>query len=179
MNQDFALQYLDGLFVDACVALFHYQDSPIRPVRVEDFNFSEMVVAGVDGGSDDFEVVLSLNLPFSALAMTYPVPSVAHISEDDLEDWASELANRLLGKFNDELAKTGHRLKVGLPQREVGAEFVQVLGPGGIVCVHDFHIDGELFRATMQIELLKDDIAFIVQEPVGDGSVSSGDLELF
>lgn len=182
MSLDSTFLYLDAIFIDACDGVFQRD---YAATEVTDFydppDFTEMAVACVDGGTDDFEVILTLNMPLSALAMTYPVQSITAIDERELEDWVSELANRLLGKFNEKLLKFGHHLTVGLPQHGVGVEFIQVLNnrDRGHFFYHDFEIDGELFRASIQIELFHQDIQFKEVDDLVQANVDDGEIEFF
>lgn len=169
---------LDRLFVESCKSVINNNESDISETTPLDIDFTEYAVASIDGGTDDFELVITLNMPFSSLAMTYPSQSVAQVSEEELEDWIAELTNRLLGKLNQGLSQWGHYLKVGLPQQDVGVEYLHVLPGNQHTLVHGFEIDGEYFQASIQMELFRDDIPFSQQEN-RDFDVDEGEIEFF
>lgn len=178
MSREAAIEFLNSSFHQACLALFSGGDCIIRSVQPDVMDFSEMPVACVDGGTENLEVMLTLNMPFTALAMTYPVQNVAHTSEEELEDWISELVNRLLGKFNEYLAGAGHYLKVGLPQHQVGSEFIHEPSETGHLLCHYFDIDGEILCASLCIELFDENLNTQLNNynPI---EVNGGELELF
>lgn len=169
--------HLNEIFVDACTELFQ-GDCHIGSIEsASGFDVTNGSVACIDGGNEQFEVILTLNLPYSALNLTLPETGVLDIKEDELEDWNAELANRLLGKLNHQLELYGYYLKTGIPQSGFGIEFVHPPKDSATLFSHCFNIDGELIMASIQIEVYDDAAPFVrVQEEVG---TNAGNIEFF
>ena len=122
MKSQNAIQRIYSLFEHACYELFKNYGHNIQRVYGSGFETSDLPCARIDGGNDDFEILIAVHMPFSTLAQTYPVGGPHTIAEDELEDWVSELSNRLLGKLNAQIALHNCPLKSGLPEFSLGSQ---------------------------------------------------------
>jgi len=181
MDQKQFVKQISDLFESACTELFQSLDCNVEKLDASSVNFDtgDVPRATIDAGADDFEMELSLHLPFSGLAMTYPLQeNITTIDESELEDWIAELSNRLLGDVKVKLRAHQCDLSVGLPSYCFGDD--EPISTEGKEChVSIFNIDNEFFQATMALELLSDPIAFSEQAVAANDPVEQGVLEFF
>ncbi|MBT7442775.1 MAG: hypothetical protein HN790_02265 [Methylococcales bacterium] len=137
-------------------------------------------IACIDAGSTEVSVVLTLQLPMSVLAMTYPVQtdSIVNISEEKLEDWISEISNQLIGRLKSKLLSHDCTALIGLPAIYFGTEIDDLLAENGDRHNLYFDIDGEACGCIISTEIFDDAPSF----SLSDNNIelmAEGEIELF
>lgn len=180
MNRERGLQTICDLFECSCIELFESFNCRIRTLDDAELDTMTVPTARIDSGNSELEIVISLHLPFSALAMTYPIQdNITGIDEAELEDWLNELSNRLLGKFNRHLSLYDCHLNHGLPEYYFGTQDYPAVSEQIDSFVYHFDLDHELFKAVISIELFADEVTLLEQRMESTSTVQDGDLELF
>ena len=135
-------------------------------------------LAFIDAGSSDLEIQVGLELPMTVLALTYPVPSMADVDDESLEDWISELSNQLMGRLKSKLIKHGQEITLGLPSTYFGVNLESVLSASQTHYTVNLNVDGEACTFHLGIETIGSDITYNEEETEGDVLMES-ELELF
>lgn len=148
------------------------------PFDSDSCNTEALPTARIDAGCDDFEITLTLQAPFPALTMTYPMQEdVFAIDEAELEDWLGELANRLMGKLKGQLLSRSCTLSVGLPVYYFGEP------PALVASDYDdgflYETDGEVFTVKVAIEFMREDIAMTQASESTAPVIQDGELDFF
>ena len=180
MDHQQTIHSIRDLFESTCMILFQSFDCKVVELGDIEFDSTDVPTASVDAGSNDLEITLFLQLPFSALAMTYPIQrDVVNVDEGKLEDWICELSNQLIGKFKTELRAHGCHLDSGLPDFTLTSETYENVLQSQESFTFYYDIDNIVFVTSICMELLDDEIVFNAANIVDGNAVDDGDLELF
>ncbi len=137
--------------------------------------------AYIEARSDELDMLLLLRGPMTVLEQTLPTKGDGKsVSENDLNDWISELANRFMGNLKNKLLVYDHRLKMGTPNSEsnVGLERFNVNDFTSRVLYFDTGSD--VFECALYSKPLTEHLHFIYHEPAHYGQKNDdGDLEIF
>lgn len=179
MQPDEAVTLICQLFEESCIELFESMQCQTERVSTQELLGADAPIAFIDAGSDDFEVLLTLRLPFPALTMTYPVQEhILNIDEKELEDWILEMANRLLGHFKVKMTVRNCQVKTGLPTHDFGFDISHSINHQPYYAFH-FVIDDELVETGIRIETLTDDIHIATDFIPPDNNIQAGELDFF
>lgn len=165
----------------SCVELFSSLDCTVFKHDSVDMEMDSAPIAFIDAGSEDLEVVIVLHVPLSVLTMTYPefaAESIMAVSEQVLEDWISELANQLVGRFKNKMISHGCRLKIGLPAMYYDSGDATLPIEGHEPFRFFFDIDKELVECSLYLQLFNPDLQLSQPEEDSNGA-GEGELELF
>lgn len=135
----------------------------------------------IDSGSNDVEINLAIKAPYSVLAMSYPVPTeeLDQISDADLEDWLSELANQLIGRIKQSLVKRGHYIDIGLPEAFYGGEWTSFGADPSQELAYIFSIDGEDCEIHVSTKLFNEHFTLEDEDSCAEEVQDAGELEFF
>lgn len=179
MQPDEAITLICQLFEESCIELFESMQCQTERIAEHDLLGADAPIAFIDAGSDDFEVLLTLRLPFPALTMTYPVQEqILNIDEKELEDWILEMANRLLGLLKVKLTARHCMVKTGLPSHDFGFDTSHTINHQPYYAYH-FNIDEELVETGIRIEPLADDISLTADFIPPENNIQAGELDFF
>jgi len=182
MNCEQAIEKIRDLFELTCIELFQQMDCTVKRLDDADVdvNAEALPMARIDAGAEDFELMISLRVPYSTLAMTYPVQEdIASLDEAQLEDWVSELSNRVVGKLNQGLIRHGSGLKIGLPNAHFSYCVDEDISDNWETFIFCFDIDSEWFEAAISIELLGSSIVFSESGNDNPSAVGEGEIDFF
>jgi hypothetical protein len=181
MRKDDVIQAMQNLFYECCTGLFEGLDCQIRlseHSRAEDV--LNAPIACIDGGSEDIEFMVALQLPLEVLAMTYPVAEgITTIEENRLEDWISELSNQLIGKLKAKLIEHDCYVNIGLPTTYFGADVDELLSQNSAIAHYYFDIDGQICGCSISIEVFDDAMSFSIERNQSVDLQEGGELEFF
>lgn len=175
--QDCILQ----LFESSCIELFKYYNCGIYKSNHNTHHLDNVPVAYIDAGSNDVEILLTLRVPFSVLAMSYPIDAIIlELDDTVLEDWILELSNQLMGNLKNKLINYGTILKLGLPDSYFDSNSNDLPAPAteGEKFIYNFCVDNEIFECCIYIEIFNPDLNLIKQNEQ-DYDIAIGDIELF
>lgn len=174
------------LFAECCQEMFRGLDCEIT-AKGNISADTEMIIAGsptsiIDAGSEDIELNLIMRMPYTVLAMTYPVSElgIAGVPDEMLEDWLSELGNLLMGKIKSRLARHQCEISMGLPTNYFGGEIEELpLEEGAERFDFAFDLDHELCGCVLDVSIYNPDLQFNLEEGEDEEEVVEGELELF
>lgn len=173
-------QCIQGLFFDACKGLLESLDCKVGMVVEKPDRLENCPIACIDGGSDDIEFKIALELPLEVLALTYPVgEDITHLEEDRLEDWISELSNQLIGRLKTKLISHECFVSIGLPTTYFGAQVEELLAENRFETNYYFDVDGAICGCSISIEVYDDAMSFSVDANSHEEDQNEGELELF
>lgn len=179
MQPDEAIELICQLFEESCVELFESMQCHTQRIGAHDLLGADAPIAFIDAGSDDFEVLLTLRLPFPALTMTYPVQDhILSVDEKELEDWILEMSNRLLGLFKVSLMARGCNVNTGLPSHDFGFDNSHSINQQTYHAFH-FIIDEEIVETGIRIEVLSDEVSLATITTIPDAHIQSGEIDFF
>lgn len=170
------------LFAESCAGLFESLDCEIAHCSLVEDEIQGAPTSVIDAGSEDIELNLIIRMPYSVLAMTYPVmdQDINAVSEEQLDDWLSELANLLMGRIKARLMKHQCQVMLGLPISYFGDEIdVTKINQGFDRLDFPFEVDHELCECLLDIQIFNDDIVFTHAEDTEADVLEEGDIELF
>lgn len=177
MGREQVLQIIPDLFERSCYELFERFKCTLTPLSGIDFDTSDVPTARIDAGNDDLELIIMLHVPFTALSMTYPLRFVVDtIDEAELEDWISELSNRVLGKLKTKLRSYDCHLNTSLPLYFFGTNDMDAPPQKCEKFTFHFELDSEYFEASLFIEIFNEEIQFL-EVPIAPKAVDDGDIE--
>jgi len=169
------------LYSSACLELFESLDC-VASATDEPHNseLTDAPIANIDAGSEDLEITLNLRLPTSILALTYPVTgAITDVSEEELEDWLSELSNQFMGRLKAKLHSRQCNVKLGLPVSHFDTDISELLSGKGHHESLYFMVDQEPCECHLTVELFNEDL-IILEEAVEDpDAIGEGEMELF
>lgn len=181
MRQNEVIQAIQNLFLECCSTLF--QELGCQTYLSEEFgpdDLSTAPIACIDGGSDDVEFMVALQLPLEVLAMTYPIEEgIVTIEENRLEDWISELSNQLIGKLKSRLIEHDCYVTIGLPTSYFGADVDELLAENSNMIHYYFDIDGQACGCSISIEIFDDAMSFSIEANKDIDLQEGGELEFF
>lgn len=170
---------LRDLFEATCFELFSQFNGEMTQIESAHFNGANMPFARIDAGCHDFEIEATLNMPFSALAMTYPIHcNIAKIDESELEDWITELCNLLMGQVKRNLIAYNIQLQTGLPDYCFGYPGNPKSSKTGYSFLFQFEFDAEIFEVGLFVEVFNPNLVFNMSETPVD-TTQTGDIEFF
>jgi len=165
------------LYEQACIDLLRGMHCEVEPVPHSHFLPGQGVFATIDGGSDELELKVGVDMPLSVLAMTYPVPNVAYVKEDDLEDWARELANQLIGRLKTKLIMHGLEITLGLPDLFYESTD-ETLGEDDVYSV-TLSVDWQVSTFYLNVELFDESFSMDKEPEHVEDVVFESEIELF
>lgn len=176
-----AVQCIHELFVSSCTELFGSLDCTVHAHEGEEILLERAPIAYIDAGSEDLEALIVLHIPLSVLTMTYPefaADSIMSVSEEALEDWISELANQLVGRFKNKLITYGSVVKIGLPAMYYDSRDAElpIWGHEPFRCFFD--VDKEFMECSLYLQLINKDLT-LTPPAEGDTGTGEGELEFF
>lgn len=178
--QSKVIKCVHDLFENVCLELFNSLNCDVTSCDYFEIDIKHTPIAKIDAGSDEIALVVGLQLPMSVLALTYPVKkSIPLFSDVDLEDWISELSNRLIGRLKNKLLAHNCVLGVGLPTSFFNSKLTDVLLTSNEIKSYYFDIDGEKCACHIILERFDNVEHFIFETPGEDNMQAEGDMELF
>lgn len=178
MSQEHVLESLYQLFASSCLELFEGFGCNITALEDPPDPLEGVPMAYIDAGSDALELALILCIPLPVLALTYPSQdAITAVDDAQLEDWISELANQLVGRFKNKLLNYQVTLKLGLPTAYFDADFDELVQPDFQHRYFSFQADFEQFFVCLSVDIL--DPALQLTEAPPDDGAGEGELELF
>lgn len=136
-------------------------------------------VACIDAGSKELEITIGLELPMSVLAMSYPVPNIAAVDDEALEDWISEMSNQVVGRLKTKLMQHQQEITLGLPSTTFGVNLDDLIAPSPTRFTTYLDVDGEHCAFHIGIEFFTDDVCFISEPEVAEDALMESEIELF
>ena len=171
---------IQGLFESSCLALFDSFDCNIKREHGLKPDLSHCPVGIIQASSHDIEICVFIQIPNTALALSYPMAEGCYaIEEDQLEDWLLEIANQLIGRFKNKLDRHGCHAQMGLPDCKFDTQLKDLI-PEKASCFSEyFNVDGEIFASFICVTLLSDKPQFSLDEIKETDAMEEGDIELF
>lgn len=171
-------QHMLELLHQSCMELF--EDQSIQSEAAPEYGLpSDTPTAVIDAGNHDLEIQLMIRLPIHVLAITYPgEDQITAVDEELLEDWISELSNRLIGRLKNKLLLHGCSLTMGLPSSYFGTEVDDLIPSGFENYSYYFSVDQELFECNLAIDIINPDMDYRIEEAPDEGP-EDGELEFF
>lgn len=169
------------LFDASCIDLFSSLDCDVVKRAEADVQIANAPIAYIDAGNEDLEVVIVLHIPLTVLTMTYPefaADSIMAVSEEALEDWVSELANQLVGRFKNKMISYGCTLKIGLPAMYYDESDALLPIVGLDPHPRIFDIDKEPVECSLYLQVLNPQLT-LTPPAEGDTGTGEGELEFF
>lgn len=180
MRKNDVIQCIQGIFLESCKDLFQSMECDVTLTVEEDYDLEESPIACIDGGSEDIEFMIALQLPLKVLALTYPVAEgITKVEENRLEDWISELSNQLIGRLKSKLIEHDCYVNIGLPQSFFGADVDELLAQNSQQVDYYFDIDGEICGCSISIEVFDEGMSFSIEQNQDIDIQEEGELELF
>lgn len=170
-----------NVFETACLELFQSLNCNVCKVEPCPDAVADAPLTHIDAGSEDMEIVIVLRAPLPVLSITYPhfdMNNILAINEEQLEDWISELANQLVGRFKNKMLNFGCSLQIGLPEMIYDAHNVKLPITNHVAYRYYFDIDKEKIECSLYLQLLNQNLVLTPQQQA-DGGVQEGELELF
>lgn len=99
------------------------------------------------------------------------------VDEEKLEDWLSELANQLLGRFKNKMLNFGCALQIGLPEMIYDAHGVKLPVTNHDAYRYFFEVDKESVECSLYLQLFNKNLTLSQQQP--ESAASEGELEMF
>jgi hypothetical protein len=136
--------------------------------------------AFVDGVSIDFEIMVTLRIPYASLERSYPGSQDIDqfVDEALLEDWLCEICNLLIGSIKQKLVRHDCHLQIGLPQKN-DEEDIRLILPEEFE--HNFHylnIAHENAECVISLQFLNDYVNCLPEQNEQE-DVRRSELELF
>lgn len=179
MASDQICAQIFDLFNDTCIEMFTDLNCNIVRSEVEPADMEEAPLSDIDAGSDDMELRVLLRLPYSVLAMTYPVEEVMGVDDAKLEDWLGEISNQLIGRLKNKLIRHEVYLKLGLPESLFGVVPEQLAPEGFKQQVFIYEVDNESIECHLFVDIINPELDFNFEESAADDEPDGGELELF
>ena len=183
MNQEEILECIKDVFTFACIDFLESLGCNSPQLVGLNANHDEDLVSLIDAGGDCVDLSMALSLPNSILSMTYPVGSssadaIVGIDDDALEDWASEISNRLIGSIKTTLASHNFDVLIGIPSTSFGIPAEDVITNHGNPIKLTFDVDGLYLTILFDVELFEESSKFN-PNPVEVEAIDEGELEFF
>ena len=179
MERDIAEQLFRNLFKESCASIFGAMDCDARCILNDSFAKEIYPTSEIDGGGQDYELVLTLCFPYSALRACHPIREQAAIlDEGALEDWQNEMANRLLGLLKAELRHHQCSLQTGLPNCHLGDDLEEQHPEKSFYYIH-YQIGEDPCEMSIGLEWLKESVAIEAKIEADKDEVSAGEIDFF
>ncbi len=177
-----SVERIHQLFEEACHTLFSELgctalrvDTPLDTYELED-----APSALIDAGSNDIELNVILRFPTPLLALTYPASDgITQIDDATLEDWVSELANRLVGHLKRQLMDHGCPVMIGLPTYYHGSDLDEASIGDGQFEHYYFDIDQITGECAISTALFNPDLQLTEPADSGESADDDGGIEFF
>lgn len=170
--------FIGNIFKESCIELFEFYQCHVTEAY-ESVDEKSVFTALIDGGSMDVDLVIILKMPFSILALTYPVPNIIQVSEQELEDWIMEILNMLMGKVKGRLLKCNSDLQLGLPESFYGIDLSDVKPRRAERYQTNFYLDDELIECNLFYRFFDDNFNLASQFQEDVNVMDEGEVELF
>lgn len=179
-NDDACTDALVQMLKADCLSLFEHYGCEIFLIEDRSIEVEDSPVSMIDAGSSELELFLTLRIPHAVLSLSYPCQDIVNdISEEQLEDWAMELANQLMGKLKNRLVSQQIYLKIGLPEAYFDIEDATLFGGDAMAQQLYFSVDGVPFACSLAYDI-KDPHWQPSLQYVTDAQESfGGEIELF
>lgn len=177
MNHNDSISFLYEQFEESCFSLFEGLECAVNFAEKPEAGTEGSFIAMIDAGSNDVELRLFLRMPFSVLALTYPIPDIIDIEEEKLEDWMAELSNMLIGKIKAKLLKYDIQVKIGIPESFYDVDIDAIAPEGFESKTYYFDIDSVIVEGRIYVDLLVDELD--LQQLADDDETDEGELEMF
>lgn len=168
-------------FEASCLELFRGLNCNVTRLDRATASFADAPLSYIDAGNDDVEIVISLHIPMAVLSMSYPkfeTTNILAVTDKNLEDWISELANQLMGRFKNKMLSNGCRLKIGLPAMTFDRSELDEPTASHEPYFCFFDLDKEQFECSIFIQVFNENLTLTSQAPEPDAP-AEGELELF
>lgn len=163
-----------------CISLFEHYGCEIFLIEGRNREVKASPVSMIDAGSSELELSLILQIPHAVLSLSYPCHDILNdISEEQLEDWAMELANQLMGKLKNRLVSQQIYLKLGLPEAYFDIEDATPVGIDATTQQLYFSVDGIPFVCSLAYEIKDPHWQPSLQFSANAQESFGGDIELF
>ncbi|MGH1484882.1 MAG: hypothetical protein ACRBCI_01605 [Cellvibrionaceae bacterium] len=171
---------IQGLFESACLELFDSFNCHIKREYGLKPDLSHCPIGVIQASSHDIEICVFIQIPNTALALSYPLADDSYdVDDDQLEDWLLEIANQLIGRFKNKLDKHSCHAQMGLPDCKFDTPLKDLM-PESASCFSEyFNVDGEIFGSFICVTLLNDKPSFSLEEIKDADVMEEGDIELF
>ena len=171
---------IQSLFERSCLDLFDSFNCKIEREHGLKPDLSGSPIGVIHANSSDIEICVLIQIPYPALALSYPLSDGSYDIEDDqLEDWLMEIANQLIGRFKNKLDHHKCHAQMGLPDCKFDMQLKDLI-PENSSCFNEyFNIDGEIFGTFICVTLLNDNPGFSLEEVKDADAMEEGDIELF
>lgn len=174
-------QQIRDVFETTCIEFFRSLNCSVVKRETGVDSIQSAPLSYIDAGSVDLEVVIILRAPLPVLSITYPgleIGNILAVSEEKLEDWVSEMANQLMGRFKNQMLSHGCKMQIGLPEFVYDASNAQLP-----IANHEpyhcfFDLDKECIECSLYLRVLNENMALTQPQPE-TGGVADGELELF
>lgn len=177
LKSDEIIPHVIGLFESAGIKQFESLDKSVEIVRTAGSD-SDILKTYIDIGSTDIKVSLLLRVPRSVLIKTIPGVPVGSETDEMLEDWVMELANRLMGRLKNKLLSHNCVLQMGLPKSyaSLDVEALFELDEGKKL---DFFFDmqGEIIECYLSVNLLDSKMEMDLYEDEDEDWFDESELE--
>ena len=174
-------QHIRNVFETSCIELFRSLNCDVVRLEPSVDTLQDAPLSYIDAGSEDVEVVIVLRAPLTVLSITYPrfeLDNILSVDDEKLEDWLSELANQLMGRFKNKMLNIGCKLQIGLPELIYDAHGVKLPIENHQAYRYFFDIDKECIECSLYVRLFNENMALTPQQQ-DDSSSHEGELELF
>lgn len=153
-NDDACTEALLQMLKTDCISLFEHYGCAIFHTENMGIEIEDSPVSMIDAGSNEMELSLTLRIPHAVLSLSYPCHDILNdISEEQLEDWAMELANQLMGKLKNRLVSQQIYLKLGLPEAYFDIEDATPFGSDAMAQQLYFSVDGIPFACSLAYDI--------------------------
>ena len=178
LTPEVQLQPLFELFEHSCLDVF--DSLGCEAVKVESFQEEKHPpCAWIEAASDELQMVLLLRGPISIIEQTHPAAQQSYsISQEDLDDWIAELANRFMGQLKNKLLVYDHCLKMGMPQSQVDLNPKSFADKADVSQALYFNSGKEVLECSLHAKILGEMVAFIYHDPERYDSSGGGGLEM-
>lgn len=174
-------QQIREVFETTCIEFFRSLNCSVDKLESSPEAVHNAPLSYIDAGSGDMEVVIVLRAPLPALSITYPgfqVNNILSISDEKLEDWITEMANQLMGRFKNQMLALGCTLQIGLPELNYDPSSVRLP-----VADHEgyrlsFDLDKQCIECSLYLRVLNEGL-LLTRQQHADSGAASGELELF
>lgn len=174
------LETIQQLFERSCIELFDSFHCEIHREFKQVPDTSGCPVGVITASSHDIEICVFIQIPYSALASSYPViDNNCDIDDKELEDWLMEISNQLIGRFKNKLDRHKCHAQMGLPDCQLGIDVDSCIPENSERFDEYFSLDNTLFSTSICVRFLNDKPSFSLDE-INDADVmEEGDIELF
>ena len=173
-------QQIRNEFETSCLELFRSLNCDVTRLEKGEA-LDEAPLSYIDAGSEEIEVVIVLRAPLPVLTITYPrfeLDNILSVDDEKLEDWLSELANQLVGRFKNKMLNLGCTLSIGLPELVYDAHGVKLPIEKHQTYRYFFDIDKQCMECSLYLRLFNENMVLTPQQ-LDSGGAQEGELEMF